>query len=52
MIYGSVYGHTEQAVDALAGKLAEKGIPYSRVYDVSKTHVSELIAETSVQVIL
>lgn len=24
MIYGSVYGHTEQAVDALAGKLAEK----------------------------
>lgn len=45
MIYGSVYGHTEQAVDALAGKLAEKGIRHIAVYDVSKTHVSELIAE-------
>lgn len=45
MIYGSVYGHTEQVVDALAGKLAEKGIRHIAVYDVSKTHVSELIAE-------
>lgn len=45
MIYASVYGHTEQAVDALAGKLAEKGIRHIAVYDVSKTHVSELIAE-------
>ena len=45
MIYGSVYGHTEQAVDALAGKLAEKGIRHIAGYDVSKTHVSELIAE-------
>ena len=45
MIYGSVYGHTEQAVDALAGKLAEKGIRHIAAYDVSTTHVSELIAE-------
>lgn len=45
MIYGSVYGHTEQAVDALAGKLSEKGIRHIAVYDVSTTHVSELIAE-------
>lgn len=45
IIYGSVYGHTEQAVDVLAGKLAEKGIRHIAVYDVSTTHVSELIAE-------
>ena len=45
IIYGSVYGHTEQAVDALAGKLAEKGIRHIAAYDVSTTHVSELIAE-------
>lgn len=45
IIYGSVYGHTEQAVDALAGKLAEKGIHHIAAYDVSTTHVSELIAE-------
>ena len=45
IIYGSVYGHTEQAVDALAGKLAEKGLRHISAYDVSTTHVSELIAE-------
>jgi len=45
IIYGSVYGHTEQAVDALAGKLADKGIRHIATYDVSTTHVSELIAE-------
>ena len=45
IIYGSVYGHTEQAVDALAGKLADKGIRHIAAYDVSTTHVSELIAE-------
>lgn len=45
IIYGSVYGHTEQAVDALAGKLAEKGIRHIAAYDVSTTHVSELISE-------
>lgn len=45
IIYGSVYGHTEQAVDALAGKLAEKGLRHISAYDVSTTHVSELISE-------
>lgn len=45
IIYGSVYGHTEQAVDALAGKLADKGIRHIATYDVSTTHVSKLIAE-------
>lgn len=45
IIYGSVYGHTEQAVDALSGKLAEKGIRHIAAYDVSTTHVSELISE-------
>lgn len=45
IIYGSIYGHTEQAVNALAVKLAEKGVKNISVYDVSTTHVSELIAE-------
>ncbi len=45
VIYGSIYGHTEQAVNALACRLAEKGVKNIAVYDVSRTHVSDLISE-------
>ena len=43
--YGSIYGNTEQAADALAVKLGAKGVKNIAVYDASKTDVSELIAE-------
>ena len=45
IIYGSIYGNTEQAADALAVKLGAKGVKNIAVYDASKTDVSELIAE-------
>ena len=45
IIYGSIYGHTEAAADALATSLAAKGVRNIRVYDVSRTHMSELISE-------
>lgn len=45
LIYGSIYGHTESAMDILAGKLADKGIKNIKVYDISKTHSSEIVAE-------
>lgn len=45
VLYGSIYGHTEQAVNALACALAEKGARNIAVYDVSRTHVSDLIGE-------
>lgn len=45
IIYGSIYGHTEAAVNALATKLAQNGLKKIKVYDVSTTHVSELISE-------
>lgn len=45
ILYGSIYGHTEQAVNALACALAEKGARNIAVYDVSRTHVSDLIGE-------
>lgn len=45
LIYGSIYGHTEAVVNALATKLAEQGLRNVKVYDVSTTHVSELIGE-------
>ncbi len=45
IIYGSIYGHTEAAANALATKLAMKGLKNIKVYDASTTHVSELMAE-------
>ena len=46
IIYGSMYGNTEAAAQALATKLCEKGMTNVHVYDVSNTHVSQLISET------
>lgn len=45
LIYGSMYGNTENAVNVLAGLLADAGIKNIAVYDASVTHVSTLIAE-------
>ena len=45
VVYGSVYGGTESAANAVAAKISQNGIDDVAVYDVSKTHVSELIAE-------
>lgn len=43
--YASMYGNTENAVNALATKLAKKGVKDMRVYDVSKTHASYIISD-------
>ena len=45
IIYGSMYGHTEGVAQALSVKLAEAGVKEMAVYDVSNTHMSQLIAE-------
>ncbi len=45
IIYGSLYGHTEQVANALASRLADKGLTHISVYDASSTHISDLIAE-------
>lgn len=45
VVYGSVYGGTESAANVVAQAISEKGCANVVVYDVSKTHVSELIAE-------
>ena len=42
---GSVYGHTENAAEIVANRLAEKGVKGIRLYDVSHTDVSELVSE-------
>lgn len=43
--YASMYGNTENAANVLATRLVEKGVKNVVVYDVSKTHVSQLISE-------
>lgn len=45
IIYASMYGNTASVADALAGRLAQKGVGKIKVYDVSGVHVSELIGE-------
>jgi flavorubredoxin len=45
LVYGSMYGNTETAVNVLATKLAEAGVKNIVTYSVSNTHVSHLISE-------
>ena len=45
IMYASMYGNTENAANVLAAELAEAGVKNIAMYDVSSTHVSELIAE-------
>ena len=45
LIYGSLYGDTENAVNLLAAGLAGAGVRNLTIYDASSTHVSTLIAE-------
>ncbi|SFA95845.1 FprA family A-type flavoprotein [Clostridium frigidicarnis] len=46
IVYASMYGNTESAATSLATKFVEKGIKNVVMYDVSSTHVSQLISET------
>jgi flavorubredoxin len=45
LFYASMYGNTENAVSALANKLAQRGVRDMRMYDVSKTHPSFIISQ-------
>lgn len=45
IVYGSVYGHTQNVADILACCLEEEGIKNIKVYDVSVTHPSYLVSE-------
>ncbi|NLL76918.1 MAG: FprA family A-type flavoprotein [Clostridiales bacterium] len=45
LTYASMYGNTENAVQLLANLLAQNGVKNIRVYDVSKTHFSTIVAD-------
>lgn len=44
VFYASIYGHTANAAEILASELAREGVEV-RVFDVSHTELSELVAE-------
>ena len=46
IIYGSMYGNTENAAFILANALSEAGIRNIKLYDASSTHYSTLISES------
>ena len=43
--YASVYGHTENAANIIAGKLSDAGVRNVKMYDVSVTHPSYIVSE-------
>lgn len=45
VVYGSLYGHTASAANAVASSLREKGVKDVKVYDASGCDVSYLIGE-------
>ncbi len=45
LAYGSMYGNTENAVNALAFRLGERGVTDMRMHDVSKSHPSYVISD-------
>ncbi len=45
LVYASMYGNTENAIQALGNKLAERGVRDLHMYDVSKTHASYIISD-------
>lgn len=45
VLYGSIYGHTLNAAEVLAAKLADQGVRVA-LYDVSVTDIGDLLSET------
>lgn len=45
LAYASMYGNTANVMNLIANKLAAKGVEDIRMYDVSKTHPSYIIAD-------
>jgi len=46
IVYASMYGHTEKAINVFEGMLKEKGVNNIATYNISHTDVTYLISET------
>lgn len=45
IVYGSIYGNTENAVNILSSKLGDLGVSNIKMYDASSTHPSYIVSE-------
>lgn len=45
IVYGSMYGNTEEMAEAIASRLAEKGIKNIRVHNASYSHLSYILSD-------
>ena len=45
IVYGSIYGNTENAAQVLASRLGDAGVKNIRMYDVSVTHPSYIVSD-------
>lgn len=45
IVYGSMYGNTEEVANIMATELCKRGITNMKMYDASKTHPSYIIAD-------
>ena len=45
LVYGSMYGHTEEIAEAIARRLCERGIKNIRVHNASKSEMSDMISD-------
>ena len=45
IVYGSIYGHTQNAAEILANALAQRGVKGITLYDAAETDLSELVSE-------
>lgn len=45
IVYGTMYGNTEMMAEAVARRLAERGVKNIKMFDVSKTHRSYILNE-------
>ena len=45
IVYGSIYGHTENMANVLASRLADLGVKDIAVFDVSSIHPSYILSE-------
>ena len=45
ILYGSIYGHTQNAADIVAAELAERGVRDIAEFDVSVTDPSQIVSE-------
>lgn len=45
IVYGSMYGNTEEMAEVIAARIADNGIKHIRIHDASRSHLSYILAD-------